>query len=125
TGRRLARRARVRPAAALRSLQDDPGRGRLDTGRRASGGAVSRGRLHARLSRLAGAGRAVGPPGWVLEWTRRAPRARVLHFSAGARNQFERLRRLTLTDMKRVAITGIGVVSPLGNDAKSTWEAAV
>jgi 3-oxoacyl-[acyl-carrier-protein] synthase II len=27
--------------------------------------------------------------------------------------------------MKRVAITGIGVVSPLGNDAKSTWEAAV
>ena len=26
---------------------------------------------------------------------------------------------------KRVAITGIGVVSPLGNDAKSTWEAAV
>jgi len=27
--------------------------------------------------------------------------------------------------MKRVAITGIGVVSPLGNDARSTWEAAV
>ena len=27
--------------------------------------------------------------------------------------------------MKRVAITGIGVVSPLGNDAHSTWEAAV
>jgi 3-oxoacyl-[acyl-carrier-protein] synthase II len=27
--------------------------------------------------------------------------------------------------MKRVAITGIGVVSPLGNDAPSTWEAAV
>jgi len=27
--------------------------------------------------------------------------------------------------MKRVAITGIGVVSPLGNDAASTWEAAV
>jgi 3-oxoacyl-[acyl-carrier-protein] synthase II len=27
--------------------------------------------------------------------------------------------------MKRVAITGIGVVSPLGNDAQSTWEAAV
>jgi 3-oxoacyl-[acyl-carrier-protein] synthase II len=27
--------------------------------------------------------------------------------------------------MKRVAITGIGVVSPLGNDAKSTWDAAV
>src|SRR4029453_389309 len=26
---------------------------------------------------------------------------------------------------KRVAITGVGVVSPLGNDAKSTWEAAV
>ncbi len=30
-----------------------------------------------------------------------------------------------IEDMKRVAITGIGVVSPLGNDAKSTWEAAV
>ena len=27
--------------------------------------------------------------------------------------------------MKRVAITGVGVVSPLGNDAPSTWEAAV
>lgn len=27
--------------------------------------------------------------------------------------------------MKSVAITGIGVVSPLGNDAQSTWEAAV
>jgi 3-oxoacyl-[acyl-carrier-protein] synthase II len=27
--------------------------------------------------------------------------------------------------MKRVAITGIGVVSPVGNDAPSTWEAAV
>jgi 3-oxoacyl-[acyl-carrier-protein] synthase II len=27
--------------------------------------------------------------------------------------------------MKRVAITGLGVVSPLGNDAASTWEAAV
>jgi 3-oxoacyl-[acyl-carrier-protein] synthase II len=27
--------------------------------------------------------------------------------------------------MKRVAITGIGVVSPLGNDAESTWKAAV
>ena len=27
--------------------------------------------------------------------------------------------------MKRVAITGIGVVSPLGNDAKSTWDAAL
>ncbi len=26
---------------------------------------------------------------------------------------------------KRVVITGVGVVSPLGNDAKSTWEAAV
>jgi 3-oxoacyl-[acyl-carrier-protein] synthase II len=30
-----------------------------------------------------------------------------------------------IEDMKRVAITGIGVVSPLGNDAASTWEAAV
>jgi 3-oxoacyl-[acyl-carrier-protein] synthase II len=31
-----------------------------------------------------------------------------------------------IEDMKkRVAITGVGVVSPLGNDAKSTWEAAV
>jgi hypothetical protein len=30
-----------------------------------------------------------------------------------------------IEDMKRVAITGIGVVSPLGNDAPSTWEAAV
>jgi 3-oxoacyl-[acyl-carrier-protein] synthase II len=30
-----------------------------------------------------------------------------------------------IEDMKRVAITGIGVVSPLGNDARSTWEAAV
>jgi 3-oxoacyl-[acyl-carrier-protein] synthase II len=27
--------------------------------------------------------------------------------------------------MKKVAITGVGVVSPLGNDAQSTWEAAV
>jgi 3-oxoacyl-[acyl-carrier-protein] synthase II len=27
--------------------------------------------------------------------------------------------------MKRVAITGVGVVSPVGNDAKSTWESAV
>jgi 3-oxoacyl-[acyl-carrier-protein] synthase II len=27
--------------------------------------------------------------------------------------------------MKRVAITGVGVVSPLGNDAQSTWDAAV
>ncbi len=30
-----------------------------------------------------------------------------------------------IEDMKRVAITGVGVVSPLGNDAPSTWEAAV
>jgi 3-oxoacyl-[acyl-carrier-protein] synthase II len=30
-----------------------------------------------------------------------------------------------IEDMKRVAITGIGVVCPLGNDAESTWEAAV
>src|SRR5690242_20673482 len=27
--------------------------------------------------------------------------------------------------MKRVAVTGIGAVTPIGNDAKSTWEAAV
>jgi 3-oxoacyl-[acyl-carrier-protein] synthase II len=27
--------------------------------------------------------------------------------------------------MKRVAVTGIGAVTPLGNDARSTWEAAV
>jgi 3-oxoacyl-[acyl-carrier-protein] synthase II len=27
--------------------------------------------------------------------------------------------------MKRVAITGVGVVSPVGNDAQSTWESAV
>jgi 3-oxoacyl-[acyl-carrier-protein] synthase II len=30
-----------------------------------------------------------------------------------------------IEDMKRVVITGIGVVCPLGNDAKSTWEAAI
>jgi 3-oxoacyl-[acyl-carrier-protein] synthase II len=30
-----------------------------------------------------------------------------------------------IEDMRRVAITGIGAVSPLGNDASSTWEAAV
>jgi 3-oxoacyl-[acyl-carrier-protein] synthase II len=30
-----------------------------------------------------------------------------------------------IEDMKRVAITGIGVVSPVGNDATSTWEAAL
>ena len=30
-----------------------------------------------------------------------------------------------IEDMMRVAITGVGVVSPLGNDAPSTWEAAV
>src|SRR6478672_13070852 len=27
--------------------------------------------------------------------------------------------------MKRVAVTGLGAVTPLGNDAPSTWEAAV
>ena len=27
--------------------------------------------------------------------------------------------------MRRVAVTGLGAVSPLGNDAPSTWEAAV
>src|SRR6185437_146940 len=27
--------------------------------------------------------------------------------------------------MKRVAVTGLGAVTPIGNDAPSTWEAAV
>src|SRR4051794_21781175 len=27
--------------------------------------------------------------------------------------------------MKRVAVTGLGAVTPIGNDARSTWEAAV
>src|SRR6266550_6988042 len=27
--------------------------------------------------------------------------------------------------MKRIAITGLGAVTPIGNDAKTTWEAAV
>src|SRR5690349_22002261 len=27
--------------------------------------------------------------------------------------------------MRRVAVTGLGAVTPLGNDARSTWEAAV
>src|SRR3954464_15111953 len=27
--------------------------------------------------------------------------------------------------MKRVAVTGLGAVTPLGNDARATWEAAV
>src|ERR687888_1178657 len=27
--------------------------------------------------------------------------------------------------MKRVAVTGLGAVTPVGNDARSTWEAAV
>ena len=27
--------------------------------------------------------------------------------------------------MRRVAVTGIGAVTPLGNDARSTWESAV
>jgi 3-oxoacyl-[acyl-carrier-protein] synthase II len=30
-----------------------------------------------------------------------------------------------IEDMRRVAITGVGVVSPIGNDAASTWEAAL
>jgi 3-oxoacyl-[acyl-carrier-protein] synthase II len=30
-----------------------------------------------------------------------------------------------IEDMRRVAITGIGAVTPLGNDATSTWEAAL
>src|SRR6059058_3297957 len=27
--------------------------------------------------------------------------------------------------MKRVAVTGLGAVTPIGNDAKATWQAAV
>ena len=27
--------------------------------------------------------------------------------------------------MRRVAVTGLGAVTPIGNDAKTTWEAAV
>ena len=27
--------------------------------------------------------------------------------------------------MKRIAVTGLGAVTPLGNDAKSSWQAAV
>ena len=27
--------------------------------------------------------------------------------------------------MRRVAVTGVGAVTPLGNDARSTWDAAV
>jgi 3-oxoacyl-[acyl-carrier-protein] synthase II len=27
--------------------------------------------------------------------------------------------------MRRVAVTGLGAVTPLGNDARSTWRAAV
>src|SRR5436189_2899819 len=27
--------------------------------------------------------------------------------------------------MKRIAITGLGAVTPIGNDAKTTWQAAV
>src|SRR6266550_2503593 len=27
--------------------------------------------------------------------------------------------------MRRVAVTGLGAVSPIGNDARSTWESAV
>jgi 3-oxoacyl-[acyl-carrier-protein] synthase II len=30
-----------------------------------------------------------------------------------------------IEDMKRIAITGLGVVSPIGNDTRSTWEAAL
>jgi 3-oxoacyl-(acyl-carrier-protein) synthase len=27
--------------------------------------------------------------------------------------------------MRRVAVTGLGAVTPLGHDARSTWEAAI
>jgi 3-oxoacyl-[acyl-carrier-protein] synthase II len=27
--------------------------------------------------------------------------------------------------MRRVAVTGLGALTPLGNDARSTWQAAV
>jgi 3-oxoacyl-[acyl-carrier-protein] synthase II len=27
--------------------------------------------------------------------------------------------------MRRVAVTGLGAVTPLGNDARSTWRAAI
>src|SRR6266545_3913337 len=30
-----------------------------------------------------------------------------------------------LGEMRRVAVTGLGAVTPIGNDARSTWEAAV
>ena len=33
--------------------------------------------------------------------------------------------RLGLRAMRRVAVTGLGAVTPLGNDARSTWDAAV
>src|SRR5947209_13799099 len=35
------------------------------------------------------------------------------------------LRSSKLAPMRRVAVTGLGAVTPLGNDARATWDAAV
>src|SRR5919109_3445418 len=95
----------------------------MDACRRRADRALPRRRHDARLPRLARSRRARAGAGRLVARSRLPPRTRVLPLPARARNRGCPLVRLT--NVRRVAITGIGAVTPLGNDAKTTWEAAL
>ena len=117
-----------RAAAARRRPQADRGDARRDGRRAAAGCAVPRARARAplpaavrRVRRRARAGRRRLPRPRDLP----RPRVRALRAATDVLGNRQPAAAVYARKVRRVVVTGLGAVTPIGNDAASTWEAAV